>query len=460
MGTILLKHAQAIVSCDAHDTVYKDADLLIDGPRILQIGPSLSAPADAQAIDCTGKILYPGLVNTHHHFFQSFVRNISRIECYNMSLLEWLDKIYRIFVRLNEEDIYYASLTAMSDLLKHGCTTAFDLQYCYTPYTGYKPIDLQMQAAAELGMRFHAGRGVNTLPRRLGSTMPDGMVETTEGYLQDAERLIRTYHDASPYSMRQIVLAPCQPTNCYEETFVKSMQLARDAGVRLHTHLAEGENPAMQAKYGMRSLAWCEQHGFIGEDDWYAHCWELTDDEYKCLADHGSGISHCPEAAMLAGVNILPRKRLKELGVPVGLGCDGSATNDGSSMLSCIRIGFLLQAYHCKQRGGSVSAYDLLRAATVNGAKLLGRTDIGSLEAGKAADLFAIDASKLDMVGAVHDPMDLLGRVGYQNEVSMTMVNGQVVFQDGKLLRVDERSLASKAEQVCRQLLSQVPGIL
>lgn len=163
---------------------------------------------------------------------------------------------------------------------------------------------------------------------------------------------------------------------------------------------------------------------------------------------------------MLAGVNILPLKRLKELGVPVGLGCDGSATNDGSSMLSCIRIGFLLQAYHCKQRGGSVSAYDLLRAATVNGAKLLGRTDIDSLEAGKAADLFAIDASKLDMVGAVHDPKDLLGRVGYQNEVSMTMVNGQVVFQDGKLLRVDERSLASKAEQVCRQLLSQVPGIL
>ena len=216
----------------------------------------------------------------------------------------------------------------------------------------------------------------------------------------------------------------------------------------------------MQAKYGMRSLAWCEQHGFIGEDVWFAHCWELTDDEYKCLADHGSGISHCPEAAMLAGVNILPLKRLKELGVPVGLGCDGSATNDGSSMLSCIRIGFLLQAYHCKQRGGSVSAYDLLRAATVNGAKLLGRTDIDSLEAGKAADLFAIDVSKLDMVGAVHDPMDLLGRVGYQNEVSMTMVNGQVVFQDGKLLRVDERSLASKAEQVCRQLLSQVPGIL
>ena len=347
MGTILLKHAQAIVSCDAHDTVYKDADLLIDGPRILQIGPSLSAPADAQVIDCTGKILYPGLVNTHHHFFQSFVRNISRIECYNMSLLEWLDEIYRIFVRLNEEDIYYASLTAMSDLLKHGCTTAFDLQYCYTPYTGYKPIDLQMRAAAELGIRFHAGRGVNTLPRRLGSTMPDGMVETTEGYLQDAERLIRTYHDASPYSMRQIVLAPCQPTNCYEETFVKSVQLARDAGVRLHTHLAEGENPAMQAKYGMRSLAWCEQHGFIGEDVWFAHCWELTDDEYKCLADHGSGISHCPEAAMLAGVNILPLKRLKELGVPVGLGCDGSATNDGSSMLSCIRICFLLQTYFC-----------------------------------------------------------------------------------------------------------------
>lgn len=460
MKTILLKNAQAIVTCDEHDNVYQNADLLIESKKIKQIGQNLSAPSDAQVIDCSRKIIYPGLINTHHHFFQSFVRNISKIECYNMTLLEWLDEIYRIFVRLNEEDIYYASLTAMADLIKHGCTTAFDLQYCYTPYTNSNPIERQIQAADEIGLRFHAGRGVNTLPRRLGSTIPDGMVETTEKYIRDAKHLIHTYHDDSPYSMHQIVLAPCQPTNCYEETFIQSVQLSHDTGVRLHTHLAEGENPAMVERYGMRSLDWCEKLGFIGENVWFAHCWELNDDEYKKLAYYGSGISHCPEAAMLAGVNILPLKRLKELNVPVGLGCDGSATNDGSSMLSCIRTGFLLQAYHCKQRGGSVSAYDLLKAATVGGARLLGRSDIGSLETDKAADLFMINTATLDMVGATHDPKDLLGRVGYQNEVWMTMINGQIVFQNGKLMRVNETDLFEKAEEVCHTLLNQIPGIL
>ncbi len=460
MSTVLLKNARAIVTCDAQDTVYTNGDILISDKKILQIGPNLSVPENTKTIDCTGKIIYPGLINTHHHFFQSFVRNISKIECYNMTLLEWLDEIYRIFVRLSDEDIYYASLTAMADLIKHGCTTAFDLQYCYTPYTRNNPIDRQMDAASKIGLRFHAGRGVNTLPHHLGSTIPDGMVETTENYLKDARRLIHDHHDSSPYSMHQIVLAPCQPTNCYEETFTKSVDLARDTGVHLHTHLAEGENAAMVERYGMRSLDWCEKHGFIGENVWFAHCWELNDDEYKKLAYYGSGISHCPEAAMLGGVNILHLKRLKELQVPVGLGCDGSATNDGSSMLSCIRTGFLLQAYHCKQRGGCVSAYDLLRAATTDGAKLLGRSDIGSLEINKAADLFAIDTERLDMVGAAHDPKDLLGRVGYQNDVWMTMINGQIVFHNGKLQRINESELYSEAEHVCHTLLSQIPGIL
>lgn len=459
MNRTLIKNARAVVTCDAGDRVFSDCDILIEGPEILQIARDIPC-TDCTVIDGTGKIVYPGLINTHHHLFQSFVRNIKSIDCPNMTLVEWLDQIYRIFATLDAEAIYYASLTSLSDLIKHGCTTAFDLQYCYTPYTGLSPIDRQMEAARELGIRLHAGRGVNTLPRQEGSTIPDGMRETTAGFIADSRRLIDAYHDTSRFSMRQIALAPCQPMNCCTDTFTEAVRLARETGVRLHTHLAEGENEAMQARWGMRTLDWCEKIGFVGENVWFAHCWELTDDEFKKLADLGSGISHCPEAAMLAGAPILPFKRLKELGVTVGLGCDGSATNDGSSLLSSIRIGYLLQAYFSKERGGSVSAYDLLKAATINGAKLLGRTDIGSLEAGKAADLFMLDVSTLNMVGTSHDPQSLIGRVGATENVWLTMVNGEVVFRDDRLCSVDEAALARKAEALCGQVLERVPGII
>lgn len=452
----LIKNADTIVTCDAQDHIYHHCDMLIEDQRIVSIGQNHLPEDNCQVIDAAGKIVYPGLINTHHHFFQSFVRNFESIECYNMSLTEWLDHMYRIFVLMDSEDIYHASLTAMADLVKHGCTTAFDLQYCYTPYTGYAPIDRQMDAAEQIGIRFHAGRGVNTLPGKLGSTIPDGMVETTEAYLNDARRLIRKYHDDSRYSMRQIVLAPCQPMNCYEETFRESVKLAREYGVHLHTHLGEGENQIIRQRYGMDSIDWCKKHGFVGEDVWFAHCWEFGEEEFKRMADLGCGISHCPEAAMLAGAPILPLKRLKELGIPVGLGCDGSATNDGSNLLSCIRTGFLLQAFFSKQRGGSVHAYDLLKAATVNGAKILGRADIGTLEEGKAADLFLIDGMALDLIGAGHEAANLPGRVGI-SEVWLTMVNGEVVYKDGQLTKLNEAEAAKNGQKVFQKLLEKIP---
>lgn len=460
MEQILIKHAQAIVTCDEENHVYHNCDLLVQGPEILQIRQGLKGADGCRVIDGTGKIVYPGLVNTHHHLFQSFVRNLKSIDCPNMTLMEWLDKIYQVFDHLDDEAVYYASLTAMADLIKHGCTTAFDLQYCYTPYTGTAPIDRQMEAAAALGIRLHAGRGTNTLPKSKGSTIPDGMCETTEAFLQDSLRLIRTYHDPGKFSMRQIVLAPCQPINCYEETFVEALKLARSEGVRLHTHLGEGETEVMVARTGMRTLDWCEKIGFVGEDVWFAHCWDLNDQEFQRMARLGCGIAHCPEAAMLGGFPILPLKRLKEWGVTVGLGCDGSSTNDGSNLLSCIRIGYLLQAHHSKARGGCVAAYDLLKAATANSARLLGRSDIGSLEPGKAADLFLLDISGLEMVGTSHDPQNLIGRVGATDHVWMTMINGRVVYENGRLAGVDETALAEQGNRLCRALLERIPGVL
>lgn len=452
MGKVLIKNAKAIVTCDVKDQVFYDCDMLIDGPKIAAIGKNIEAD-DAEIIHAEGKFVYPGLVNTHHHFFQTFVRNLTAIDYPNMLVMDWIDKIYRIFQKIDDNVIYYSSLTAMADLLKHGCTTAFDHQYCYTTSTGKRPVDRQMEAAAQLGIRYTAGRGGNTLERENGSSIPAPMVESTDEFIKDCERLIDQYHDPNPYAMQQIVIAPCQPINCYKDTFVESLKLARDKGVRLHTHLGEGESEGIKERYGVRSVEWCQQIGFLGEDVFVAHAWELTPDEYKVLAKTGTGISHCPAPAVLGGFPILDIKWLMEQGVLVSLGCDGSATNDSSNELDALRMAYLMQAYHTKARGGCASAYDMLKVATVNGAKMLGRHDLGSLEPEKGADLFMIDTNCLELTGALHDPKNLLARVGVTGPVWMTMVNGKVVYKDGHLTGVDEEKLAREGEEVCTKVL-------
>lgn len=452
MSKILIKNAKAIVTCDEKDNVFYDSDMLIDGPKIAAIGKDIKAE-DAEVIDASGKFVYPGLVNTHHHFFQTFVRNMTTIDYPNLTVMDWIDKIYRIFQKIDDNVIYYSSLTAMADLLKHGCTTAFDHQYCYTTATGKRPVDRQMEAAAQLGIRYSAGRGGNTLPREKGSSIPAAMVESTDEFIKDCERLIDKYHDAAPYAMNQIIVAPCQPINCYKDTFVESLKLARDKGVRLHTHLGEGESEGIKERYGMRTVEWCREMGFVGEDVFYAHAWELTPEEYKVLAETKTGISHCPAPAVLGGFPILDIKKLTEMGILVSLGCDGSATNDSSNELDALRMAYLMQSYHTKERGGCTSAYDMLKVATINGAKMLGRPELGSLEVEKGADLFMIDTNKLELTGALHDPKNMLARVGVTGPVWMTMVNGKVVYKDGHLTGVDEEKLAREGEEVCTKVL-------
>lgn len=450
----MIRNAKAIVSCDRQDTVYHDSDMLIQGPKILKIGTHLQDSFD-EAIDATEKFVYPGLINTHHHFFQTFVRNLKTIDYPNMTVPQWLDKIYRIFQLVDDEVIFYSSLTAMADLVKHGCTCAFDHQYCYTKATGKRPVDRQMEAASLLGIRYHAGRGTNTLPRSEGSTMPENMLETTQEYLRDCERIISLYHDPAPFSMSQIVLAPCQPINCYPDTFIETVKLARDKEVRMHTHLGEGENEIMMERWGKRTLDWCGEIGFIGEDVWLAHGWELTPDEYLVLGKAGTGVSHCPGPAILGGFPILPIRQMVDAGVCVSLGCDGSATNDSSSLLDSMRTAWMMQAWHSKQRGGCISPYEMLKIATVNGAQTLGRPELGSLEPEKGADLFMVDAGVLELTGTLHDPRNLLARTGVTGNVALTMVNGKVVFKDGQLTGVDERELARRGEETCTRVLRE-----
>ena len=240
---ILIRNADAVVTCDPADRVLYNSDILICGNRIEAVGSNLAA-GDAQIIDAAGKYVYPGLVNTHHHFFQAFVRNLMTIDRPGLTLMQWLDDIYKVFVRIDGDVIFYASAACMADLIKHGCTCSVDHQYCYTPAPGKQGVDRQMEAARLMGFRFVAARGTNTLPRWKGSTIPDEMCETTAEYLDDCQRLLALYHDPEPFSMRQIVLAPCQPINCTEDTFLETIRLARSAGVHMHTHLCEGKTAA------------------------------------------------------------------------------------------------------------------------------------------------------------------------------------------------------------------------
>ena len=451
---ILIKNAAAVVTCDPRDSVFMNHDLLIEGPAISQIGTGLQAQ-DAQIIDASGCFIYPGLINTHHHFFQTLVRNLLTVDYPNMLVLDWIREIYQIFKRIDSDCIYYSSLIALADLVKHGCTTAFDHQYCFPRHAGPELVDRQFEAAELLGVRYHAGRGANTLPMSQGSSIPDEMLESTDEFLADCQRLIERYHDSEPFSMRQIVVSPCQPINCHKETFSESLALARDQGVRLHTHLGEGENPNMVERWGLRTLDWCRELDFVGPDIWYAHGWELTPDEYEVMAQTGTGLSHCPAPAVLGGFPIIDIPAMQKAGMRLSLGVDGSATNDGSSLLDTLRMAFLMQSFHGKQRGGSPTPYEMLKICCAGGADILGRSDLGSLEPGKCADLFMIRVDRLEYAGAVHDPANFLARVGVTGPVDLTMVNGKVVYRDGEFPGLDQAELFRKAEEVCDRVIRQ-----
>ena len=457
MQKVIIKNTKAVITCDVQDNVFYDTDILIDGAEIIAIDKNIQQE-DCQIINGESLFVYPGLVNTHHHFFQSFVRNIAAIDMRRMPLTTWLKTVYSIFQKVNSDVVYYASMVSMADLIKHGCTCAFDHQYCYTLSSGMEPIDRQMDAANQIGMRFHAGRGTNTLPQSEGSTIPDDMCETTDVYMRDCERLIDLYHDNAKFSMHRIVMAPCQPINCRPETFTETVKLARAKKVFMHTHLGEGENEIMQERWGKRSINWCEDIGFVGPDVWYAHGFEFTPEEYKTLAANGTGVSHCPSANAVSGNPILDVRAMLDAGVPLSLGCDGGASNDGSNLLDSVRMGYLLQMLFGKERGHCITAYDMLKIATVGGAKMLGRDDIGTIEVGKAADLFMLDAGRLDFVGATQNPRDIIAKLGLTGEVYMTMINGKVVFRDGKLTNIDERDIAKSAESILTSVLrSQFP---
>ncbi len=450
MSTLLIRNARYVVSCDDADTLYHDANLYIEDGVIRSIGPVLH-PAD-QTIDAAHMVVYPGLINTHHHLYQLFSRNLPEVQ--SMELFPWLVTLYDKWKDLDEEVVSLSALTGLGELLKNGCTTCFDHHYVFPRGSG-DLIAAQFRAAATAGIRFHASRGSMDLSQKDGGLPPDSVVQTIDEIMEDSYRLVRVWHDDSPYSMRQVALAPCSPFSVSGDLLRESAALARELGVRLHTHLAEtrDEEEFTLAKFGLRPLAYMESLGWLGEDVWFAHGIHFTGDELRLLAQTGTGVAHCPVSNMKlsSGVCLLPE--MLELGVTVGLGVDGSASNDGSNLLEELRICYLLHRLHFSAK--APTGYGVLKMATRGSARLLGRKDIGCLAPGMAADLFLVDLDRLELVGAGYDPMSLLGTVGLKGPVDYTIVAGVPVVQHGQLTTFDEAETAAAARQALRRYLNR-----
>ena len=451
MATVLIQNAQAVVTVDSQDRVLRDANILVEDQVIRYVG-SEAREAD-RVIDASGCYVYPGLVNTHHHLYQTFTRNLPQVQ--KMELFPWLVTLYEIWRGLDGDCVYHSALVGMGELLKYGCTTCMDHHYVF-PKTGSEDfIDRQFQAAADLGVRFHATRGSMSRGKSDGGLPPDDLVQSVDAILKDSQRLVEKFHDPAPFSMRMVALAPCSPFSVTTDLLKESAKLARALGVRLHTHLCETkdeENFCLEA-VGQRPLDYMASCGWLGNDVWFAHGIHFNDEELKLLADTGTGVAHCPVSNMKLASGVCRIPEMLELGVPVGLAVDGSASNDGSNLMAELRAAYLLHRLHYSEK--APTGYDLLKMATKGSAAILGRTDIGSLEAGKAADLFLLDADLLELSGAQKDPACLLGTVGYARPAKLVMVNGRVVVEDGRLLGIDEEAVRLRACALVDGLLSK-----
>ena len=450
MSQLLIKNASAIVTCDDADHVFRNTDVLIRDGVISQIGKVQTADAD-EVIDASDMIVYPGLINTHHHLYQTFSRNLPSVQ--NMELFDWLRALYRIWENLNSDVIFHSSLTGMGELMKSGCTTCFDHHYVFPGGDSKGFLDAQFAAAGDLGIRMYASRGSMDLSEKDGGLPPDGVVQTADEILEDSLHAVERFHDPSFGSMRMVALAPCSPFSASEELYRQSALLARSLGVRLHTHLCEtmDEEKYVLEKYGRRPLSYMEEMGWTGEDVWYAHGIWFNDVELQVLKQTGTGVAHCPISNMKLSSGICRVPEMLKLGIPIGLAVDGSASNDGSNLLEEIRAAFLLHRLHSSS--AAPQGYDILKMATRGSARILGRNDIGSIEAGKAGDLFMVRRSRLELTGADLDERSMPGTVGIKGPVDYTVVNGNVTVRNRHLTGIDEEKESGLARACVRSYL-------
>ena len=455
MTATLFKNVRSIITMDDQKRRLSDYDLLVENGKVAAIEENieLTAREDLEIIEAGDYFMFPGLVNTHHHFYQVLTRNIREVQ--DVELFDWLKYLYPIWANLTPEAVYYSSLVACGELLKTGCTTALDQYYVFPKQQDLNILDQEFKAGKDIGIRLHACRGSMSLSEKDGGLPPDEVVQTDEEILEDTRRVIEKYHDSKPHAMQRVVVSPCSPFSVTKELMEKSIKLAREYGVLAHTHLAEtkDEDDFCQDKYGLTPLEYMEEVGWIGEDVWFAHGVHLDRDELKRMAKTGTGVAHCPASNMKLSSGVASVPEMLELGVPVGLAVDGSASNDGSNMIAEMRLALLLHKLH--HGITSVGPEDILEIATKGGSQILKQPEIGSLEAGQAADLFLVNSKRLAFAGGLSDPVSALINTGTSQEVDLTMVAGEIVVRNGRLTTIDEEEVAAKTNKLAEEMLSE-----
>ena len=451
MPTLLVRNIQKLITLNAERQQIADGAIFVRDNVIDYVGPAADLPPDRaaqadRAIDARDLIIMPGLVNTHHHLYQTLTRCIA----VDSVLFDWLKTLYPIWARLDGEAVYISALTGMAELILSGCTTSSDHLYLFP--NGAK-LDDEIRAALEIGLRFHAARGSMSLGESQGGLPPDSVVEDEQAILKDCVRVIETFHDPRPGALIRVVLAPCSPFSVTQNLMREAAALARQYGVQLHTHLAEtfDEDDFCKQMFGVVPVDYAEQVDWLGDDVWYAHSVHVRPQDIELMARTQTGAAHCPSSNMRLASGIAPIRAMVDAGVPVGLGVDGSASNDGSHMLAEARQAMLLQRVMGNPAG--LTGLEALELATLGGAKVLGRDDIGSLEAGKCADFIGFNTNRLDYAGALHDPQAALVFCAPQR-VDLSVINGRIVVEDGQLLTVDLRRVVRQHNKISRKLIN------
>ncbi len=438
---ILLKNCLKIATFNRNLDELSGYDILIEGNIIKRISKNIEVK-DAKVINCSDYLVIPGLVNTHHHFYQTLTRNLRPVQ--DAKLFDWLTYLYPIWAKIDSDAVYLSTKLATLELLKTGCTLTTDHHYLYPSGFNGDLMGIQFEAAQETGIRFAPTRGAMTRGRSNGGLPPDEVVQKVDEVIKDMERVIDKYHNPEPFSMKRVILAPCSPFSVEEDGMRETAKLARDKGVRLHTHLAEtqDEDRYCMEKYGKRPLALMEELDWVGEDVFFAHGIWFNDEELRLLKDTGTGIAHCPTSNMRLGSGIARIREMIDMGIKVGLGVDGSASNDSSDMLGEVRNAMLLQRIKYGEKG--LTAREALLLGTRNGAELLGFPETGSIEEGKAADLAIFDISHIQYAGAHSDPVAAIVFSGYCHQTVFTIVNGKILIENGKHTSIDEEELNRK----------------
>lgn len=460
---LLLQHADVIATQDDAGTEFHQASVFVRDGWIAAVGhddqierwmaeePASRTPD--RRIDLTGCVLIPGLVNGHHHLYQTLTRAAGTAR--GLVLFDWLKLFYPIWGRMDPEAVYVSAKVGLAELLLSGATTVADHLYMFP--NGAK-LDDEIAAAQELGVRFHPTRGSMSLGESRGGLPPDALVEDEEAILADSVRVLERFHDPSPRSMMRIGLAPCSPFSVSADLMRQSARLARQyPKVGLHTHLAEtqDEDRFCLQKFGLRPVDYAESLEWLGDDVWFAHMVHPSAGDIAKMAHTCSGVCHCPSSNMILASGIAPVRQMIDAGVRVGIGVDGSASNDGNHMLGEARQAMLLQRVGWpgfESRADRFSAREALRLATRGGAALLGRDDIGSIEVGKAADLVAFRVDGLQHAGAQSDPVSALltcAPVG----AWLSVIDGRMVVENGELIGVDLRTLISRHNAISRRML-------